>query len=29
MGFIGISNYELDSAKMSRFLVLAHTEPDQ
>ena len=27
--FIGISNWELDSAKMSRFLVLSRSIPDK
>lgn len=28
-GFIGISNYELDLAKMSRFLVIYREDPDE
>ena len=29
MAFIGLSNWELDAAKMSRFLVIARSNPDE
>jgi len=29
LAFIGISNWELDAAKMSRFLVIARSNPDE
>ena len=29
IGFIGVSNWELDASKMSRFLILARSPPTQ
>jgi hypothetical protein len=29
LAFIGISNWELDAAKMSRFLVISRSNPDE